>query len=128
MTSSAASARQLQAMRWGFPHPHGVRNPVVNVRNYSSPFWRSALANPERRYLVPATSFQEWSVDPDPMTGKKKPHWFSVPSRPILLSRGVATDRRWYCVCLPHHRLRRRSLNAFGRGDPPEGPARHPAR
>lgn len=88
VTQSAAD-RQLQAMRWGFPPPQGVRNPVVNVRNYSSPFWRSALANPERRCLVPVTSFQEWSVDPDPVTAKKKPHWFSVPSRPIFAFAGV---------------------------------------
>lgn len=85
----AAADRELQAMRWGFPPPHGVHNPVVNVRNYSSPFWHSALANPERRCLVPVTSFQEWSVDPDSVTGKKKPHWFSVPSRPIFAFAGV---------------------------------------
>ncbi len=89
VTSSAASARQLQAMRWGFPPPQGVRNPVVNVRNYASPFWRSALANPDRRCLVPVTSFQEWSVDPNPVTGKKTPYWFSLPSRAIFAFAGV---------------------------------------
>ncbi len=56
----------LSTMTWGFPPPQGGRNPVVNVRNYSSPFWRSALKNPERRCLVPATEFQEWSVEPIP--------------------------------------------------------------
>lgn len=81
--------RELRTMRWGFPPPQGVRAPVVNVRNYASPFWRSALANPERRCLVPVTSFQEWSVEPDPITGKKRPHWFSVPSRPIFTFAGV---------------------------------------
>lgn len=86
---TGSAARQLQAMRWGFPPPQGVRNPVVNVRNYASPFWRSALANPERRCLVPVTSFQEWSVDPNPATGKKKPYWFSLPSRPIFAFAGV---------------------------------------
>jgi len=54
-------------MRWGFPPPPGVRNAVVNVRNYHSAFWRSALANPERRCLVPVTSFRAWSVEPDPI-------------------------------------------------------------
>nr|WP_238940780.1 hypothetical protein [Sphingomonas beigongshangi] len=63
-------------MRWGFPPPQGVRNPVVNVRSYASPFWRSALANPERRCVAPVTSFQEWSVGPDPATGNEKPYWF----------------------------------------------------
>lgn len=82
-------ARHLTAMRWGFPPPPGVQAPVVNVRNYGSPFWRSALKNPERRCLVPVTEFQEWSVEPDPVTGKKVKHWFSVPSRPIFAFAGV---------------------------------------
>jgi putative SOS response-associated peptidase YedK len=76
-------------MRWGFPPPQGVKAPIVNVRNYSSPFWRSALINPERRCLVPVTAFQEWSVEPDPVTGKKRPYWFSLPSRPIFSFAGV---------------------------------------
>lgn len=81
--------RFLSTMRWGFPPPAGVRDAVVNVRNYSSPFWRSALAKPERRCLVPVTEFQEWSVEPDPITGKKTKHWFSLPSRPIFAFAGV---------------------------------------
>jgi len=82
-------ARQLTPMRWGFPPPAGVKAPVVNVRNYGSPFWRSALANPARRCLVPVTEFQEWTVAPDPATGKKRPHWFSLPARPIFAFAGV---------------------------------------
>lgn len=82
-------ARSLREMRWGFPPPAGVKAPVVNGRNYSSPFWRSALVNPERRCLVPVTQFQEWSVEPDPVTGKKRPYWFTVPSRPIFTFAGV---------------------------------------
>ena len=82
-------ARLLTAMRWGFPPPSGVNGPVVNVRNYGSPFWRSALANPKRRCLVPVTEFQEWSVEPDPVTKRKTKHWFSVPSRPIFSFAGV---------------------------------------
>lgn len=87
--TAGANGRELRGMRWGFPPPAGVKAPVVNVRNYGSPFWRSALANPERRCLVPVTEFQEWSVEPDPVTGKKRPHWFSVPSRPIFTLAGV---------------------------------------
>lgn len=78
----AGADRLLETMTWGWPNPRGGA-PVVNVRNYASPFWRSALANPERRCLVPFTRFQEWSLEPDPATGKKRPHWFSLPSRPI---------------------------------------------
>jgi len=80
--------RELSRMTWGWPNPRGGK-PVVNVRNYDSPFWRSALANPERRCLVPFTDFQEWTVEPDPATGKKRPHWFSLPSRPIGTFAGI---------------------------------------
>lgn len=83
------TGRHVEKMAWGFPPPAGARQPVVNVRNYASPFWRSALANPERRCLVPFNRFQEWSVEPDPVTGKKRPHWFSLPSRPIGTFAGV---------------------------------------
>jgi len=81
--------RELTAMRWGFPPPQSSSKPVVNVRNYQSPFWRTALKNPERRCLVPVTEFQEWSVEADPVTGKKRPYWFSIPSRPIFTFAGV---------------------------------------
>ncbi|EQB07417.1 hypothetical protein L288_09945 [Sphingobium quisquiliarum P25] len=75
------SQRILSAMSWGFPFQG---RPVTNVRNYTSPFWKSALANPSRRCLVPVTEFQEWSVEPMPDTGKKKPFWFRVPSQPVF--------------------------------------------
>ena len=84
-----ATGIDLTVMRWGFPPPANVSKPIVNVRNYSSPFWRTALKNPERRCLVPVTAFQEWAVEPDPITGKKRPHWFSLPSRPIFSFAGV---------------------------------------
>jgi len=78
--------RLLSAMHWGFPFQG---RPVTNVRNYTSPFWKSALANPSRRCLVPVTEFQESSVDPMPDTGKKKPFWFSVPSQPVFAFAGI---------------------------------------
>lgn len=80
------AGRVLTAMIWGFPL-NG--KPVTNVRNYTSPFWKSALANPPRRCLVPVTEFQEWSVAPMPDTGKKRAHWFSVPSQPIFAFAGI---------------------------------------
>ena len=42
-------ARILDTMTWGFPPPGSSRAPVTNVRNLSSPFWRSALNRPDRR-------------------------------------------------------------------------------
>jgi putative SOS response-associated peptidase YedK len=73
-------------MTWGVPNSG---KPVTNVRNLASPFWRSMLANPHQRCLVPVTDFQEWSAAPDPITGKKRPHWFSVPSRPVFAFAGI---------------------------------------
>lgn len=78
--------RVLSVMLWGFPFNS---KPVTNVRNYASPFWKSALANPQRRCLVPVTEFQEWSVKPDPDTRKKRPYWFNVPSQPIFAFAGI---------------------------------------
>ncbi|MBB3764162.1 putative SOS response-associated peptidase YedK [Sphingomicrobium lutaoense] len=66
-------------MTWGFPGPQAAKGrPVTNVRNLTSPFWRSALNNPERRCLVPVTRFCEWSQAPDPATGRKVKHWFGT--------------------------------------------------
>jgi putative SOS response-associated peptidase YedK len=73
-------------MTWGVPN-NG--KPVTNVRNLASPFWRSMLANPHQRCLVPVTEFQEWSAKPDAVTAKKTQHWFSVPSRPVFAFAGI---------------------------------------
>lgn len=80
--------RVLETLRWGFPPPASAKAPVVNVRNLTSPFWRTALSRPDRRCLVPATRFSEWSaiVGAD---GKKVLHWFHLPSRPIFAMAGV---------------------------------------
>jgi putative SOS response-associated peptidase YedK len=44
------------------------------------------MANPERRCLVPFTSFSEYGPGP---TGKRPLFWFDVPSRPIVSFAGV---------------------------------------
>lgn len=79
-------AKGFSVMNWGFPFQG---KPVTNVRNYGSPFWRSALRDSSRRCLVPFTSFQEWSVAPDPATGKKRPYYFHLPSQPIAAFAGI---------------------------------------
>jgi putative SOS response-associated peptidase YedK len=38
---------------------------------------------------VPVTEFQEWTVEPDPITGKKKAHWFNLPASPIFAFAGI---------------------------------------
>jgi len=81
-----AGERVLDTMLWGFPRDG---KPVTNVRNYKSSFWRSALAEPSRRCLVPVTAFQEWSQQPDPETRKKRPYWFSIRARPVFAFAGI---------------------------------------
>jgi putative SOS response-associated peptidase YedK len=78
-------ARVLDVISWGFPPPGAAKAPVTKVRNLASPFWRSALASPQRRCPVPMTSFCEWSGE----KGAKTEHWFGLPSRPIYALAGV---------------------------------------
>ena len=97
----AEAGRQLDVMAWGFPHkvqgkridkatgkPVLLDKKVTNVRNYTSPFWRSALMKPERRCLVPFTAFSEYGQTRG-ADGKLSLHWFDVPSRPIVSFAGV---------------------------------------
>ena len=71
------SGLTLDMMSWGFPGPQAAGGrPITNVRNLASPFWRSALNNPERRCIVPVTSFCEWTAEPDPETKRKRKVWF----------------------------------------------------
>ena len=78
VTAAAGGWRRLETMRWGWPPFGEIKRPITNVRNRASPMWRSALADPARRCLVPATAFSEWSAKPDPVTGKKRKHWFAM--------------------------------------------------
>jgi putative SOS response-associated peptidase YedK len=95
------AGRILDVMAWGFPtsvpgkridkesgKPVMLSKDVTNVRNYASPFWRSALANPDRRCLVPFTAFSEYGQTRGE-DGKLTLHWFDVPSRPIVSFAGI---------------------------------------
>ena len=73
-------------MTWGVPNADKL---MTNVRNLGSPFWRGMLESSHHRCLVPATAFEEWSAKPDPATGKKHAHWFSIPSRPVFAFAGI---------------------------------------
>ncbi len=72
------AGRALAMMRWGWPPFGEIKRPITNIRNLASPMWRSALADPARRCLVPVTQFSEWSAAPDPQTGRKRKHWFDL--------------------------------------------------
>lgn len=55
------------------------------MRNLASPFWRSALANPQRRCLVAVSNFCEWEGE----RGSGLARSFSVAARPLFAFAGV---------------------------------------
>lgn len=83
--------RILDVMPWGVPltvkgaKGQPIVKQVTNVRNLTSPFWKSTLARADFRCLVPVTDFCEWEGE----TGAKQERWFSVPSRPIFAFAGL---------------------------------------
>jgi putative SOS response-associated peptidase YedK len=87
---SESGSLKLEMMTWGFPGPTAAGSrPVTNVRNLSSPFWRSALSNPRWRCLVPVTQFCEWTAEPDQDTGRKAKVWFAQPDQPLFAFAGI---------------------------------------
>lgn len=111
--------RILDAMPWGVPtqvpgkridkttgKPVMLSKDVTNVRNLTSPFWRSMLDKPEARCLVPVTTFSEYGQTRG-ADGKLPLHWFDVPSRPIFSFAGIwrptqAGHRFAFLTCEPN--------------------------
>ena len=84
----SGSGLTLDMMTWGFPGPAAAKGrPVTNVRNLDSPFWRSAIANPERRCIVPVTRFCEWTGE----AGSKRKIWFGLraEAEPLFAFAGI---------------------------------------
>jgi putative SOS response-associated peptidase YedK len=79
--------RVFEMFRWGFPPPpppSAGPQPVTNVRNTASGYWRGWL-EPRFRCLVPATSFCEWTD-----TRPKVTHWFALnEARPLFAFAGI---------------------------------------
>lgn len=89
---NAADGVELGLLKWGVPLPpkDGKKSkPVTNVRNAASPFWRSMMASPDRRCLVPVTAFSEWTDEPDPATGRKRCIWFGVKDADVFAFAGI---------------------------------------
>ncbi|HEV2816721.1 MAG TPA: SOS response-associated peptidase family protein [Allosphingosinicella sp.] len=74
--------RQMDVMQWGVPFQG---KPITNVRNLASPFWRSMLATPANRCLVPVTAFAE----PEGEKGSKVWRWFTLRADPIFSFAGI---------------------------------------
>jgi putative SOS response-associated peptidase YedK len=85
----------LDAKTWGIPcrlkgkRPGTfVTNWVTNVRNLSSPFWRSALASPMNRCLVPFERFAEPRPGKD-AEGRPAQWWFHLPGSEMAAFAGI---------------------------------------
>ena len=83
-TAAAEAGKRRKPEGSGGPKRRAGR-PVTNVRNLDSAFWRPALARPERRCLVPATAFAEWTGE----AGAKRKVWFSLKDRPVFAFAGL---------------------------------------
>jgi putative SOS response-associated peptidase YedK len=91
-----SGTKMLDTMIWGVPRTMPGKRPgttitkhVTNVRNLSSPFWKSMLANPERRCLVPFTRFAEPKPGKDAEIGRPAEHWFTIADRPVAAFAGI---------------------------------------
>lgn len=81
----------IDEMIWGVPHTMAGKRPgttktnhVTNVRNLTSPFWKSMLANPERRCLVPFSDFAE------PKIGQgREEWWFTIKEAEVSCFAGI---------------------------------------
>lgn len=87
---------------------------VTNVRNLDSRFWKSMLASPERRCLIPFSHFAE----PHPEGGKgddgqPKQVWFSLPEQPVGMFAGL-----WRPITIPGASARTVDAFAFVTTDP----------
>jgi len=81
----------LDVMTWGVPLTVSgkrlgstITKHVTNVRNLSSPFWRSMLGQPAQRCFVPFSAFAE----PQLGAGRAE-HWFTIRERPIAAFAGI---------------------------------------
>lgn len=91
-TSSAYVIRNyggliLDLMPWGF-QPTNRNRAVVHEGSLLSPGWQAAIERPDRRCLVPATSYCEVSAKPG-RDGQRQKRWVSLPTHPIFAFAGA---------------------------------------
>ena len=107
--SNEAGVRNIELARWGVPPPGNALSPVTTLRTRASRFWRTTLADPRRRCLVPATAFFEWAVEPEPATGRKRKAWFEMRDGDPFVFAGIARaamdggfDQFAFLTCAPN--------------------------
>jgi len=109
----AEGRRIVEVMSWGImttirgKSGKPIQKPVTNVRNLDSPFWRSTIARPEQRCLVPFTSFAEPRPGKDPETGRPANWWFTVRGEEVCAFAGIwrwseGRNRFAFLTCEPN--------------------------
>lgn len=95
-------------MAWGVPTQvkgasgKMLEKRVTNVRNLSSPFWKSMLATPAQRCLVPFSTFAE------PKIGQGRDEWwFTIVDQPIAAFAGIWRNTEYgrcyaFLTCTPN--------------------------
>ena len=86
--------RRMVPRLWGVQPPHMSEDTgrlVTTVRTINSPFWIGNLRNSEFRCLVPATAIMLWGRI-DPVTNKRRSHWFGCSDQPLFAMAGVWKD------------------------------------
>lgn len=93
--------RVVSTMRWGFPTRKPRKRPAregelpflydwwTNARNMQSNMWRTWLARPEQRCLVPFTRFAEPKASADRQGPGDTNWWFTVEDRPVPCFAGL---------------------------------------
>ena len=105
--------RVLDYMPWGIIRTMPGKRPgttvkknVTNVRNVESPFWRSTIAAPAQRCLVPFTSFAEPKPGRDE-EGRPACWWFNLPAAEVAAFAGIwrfneGANRFAFLTCEPN--------------------------
>lgn len=99
----------LDVMEWdvlaGEAKQAGRKVAQTNVRSLHLPQWRSLVADPASRCLIPLTEFCEWARKPTDLGDGKKPikgeMWFSVTDQPIFAVAGFwrqVGDQRYFAM------------------------------
>lgn len=106
--------RVLDFMPWGIIRTMPGKRPgvmlkkaVTNVRNLDSSFWRSTIANPAQRCLVPFSTFAEPRPGKDPETGRPANWWFTVEGEELSAFAGIwrfneGVNRFAFLTCEPN--------------------------
>lgn len=105
--------RVLDFMPWGIIREMRgksgkmLKKPVTNARTLDSNFWRSTIAAPAQRCLVPFTSFAEPKPGVDPETRRPNNWWFDIPAAEISAFAGIwrwseGSPRFTFLTCEPN--------------------------